>query len=1133
MSLSTLLYKLQPELAQQVSALPAPWPSYNLFFSICDSRDRAIVVNASGDSLEEAWEKGAQEVQRIAKRQKLKVCWLKVDWTKEVVPYTWKSFKEEIARTKRNYYRFGISLDSELKYAFLEQEINANAMLYLGGKFTMAELNEKNFTKYAHNRFSSKMPLDFSDEQAVFRLNNRGMFCALGEGPQLLYGVGRNAGRRIIHQLDEQTTEQIIRTSSDYLTRQVKKNGRFEYGVHPCFDRPINTYNTLRHASSTYAMLEGWEVTQDPALLKAIKRSLRYLKQELIKTAPLDTGETAAFLTDLNDEIKLGGNAVCLLAFTKYTELMEEDEYLPLLEQLALGIRYMQNQETGRFVHVLNYPDLSVKEEFRTIYYAGEAAFGLMRLYGLTKDERWLAIVEKAFDHFIAEDYWQAHDHWLSYCVNELTLYRPEERYYRFGIKNFIDHLDFVTNRITTFPTLLELMMAAHKMIGRMQQQPELQHLVDEIDLNKFDHALQSRAQYLMNGYFWPEYAMYFKKPSKIVGSCYIRHHSFRVRIDDVEHYLSGYVAYLHYYLQNNVRKENPPNTAITASEQASVSQQQVTSKQPTSSEAAVSEQTAASEQIVCSETSSDSKPTGEQEQSERPAEAVSSPAQTTIDSAVVANPSVDNAVVNSTAAANSTTLASTSLSDQISYTEGPNWTTARLLQATKGQWLNKPDPRWRSTGLCIHAPTFKPGHMIVLRPEDDKRFIPLDKLAELSFFPQALITQEELDITALKPELPVLKVNNLDKAIIDIGRYARSQIKGKVIGVTGSSGKTTTVAMLNQALKPYGPTAQTAHNANLPRGIAWNLASTPWDSDFVILELAIGGMIQNAEMVRPDIAVFTNVAPAHLQYHNNTEEIAYKKSQIFSYMEPGSHAIINRDMQEWDIVEQAAQQKALNIISFGQHTDSDIRLIDMDAESGKVTADLFGERVSFIITTPGIHMALNALICLAVTHALQLEHTPARAMLSLFKAVSGRGDLQETVINQSLVQVINDAYNANPASMKAALQAFQAQKSPGRKILVLGDMLELAHGSEGYHQALAGDIANSNADHIFLMGEEMAKIAPTLKEKGISCSAYTDLAELTLSIENQTQNNDLILFKSSNGIGLQRVIKKLTQSDC
>src|SRR5690606_28856934 len=170
----------------------------------------------------------------------------------------------------------------------------------------------------------------------------------------------------------------------------------------------IPTYNALRHGSSTYALLEGWELTGDPAHEAAARAALDHLCKHLIREADLPGGGRAAFLVDTGNEIKLGGNGVCLLALCKFTELTGDRRYLALLEKLALGVLHMQDASSGRFVHVLHWPGLGVKNEQRIIYYDGEAAFGLMRLYDLTRDARWLAAVEKAFEYFIAAGHWRA-----------------------------------------------------------------------------------------------------------------------------------------------------------------------------------------------------------------------------------------------------------------------------------------------------------------------------------------------------------------------------------------------------------------------------------------------------------------------------------------------------------------------------------------------------------------------------------------------------------------------------------------------------------------------------------------------------------------------------------------------------
>lgn len=536
-SMETLYTYLKQYHADELKHLKAP---VVLFLSIGFKQQRATILTSNGTTFRKSWENLLDNVDTFHNKN-TSPDHLKIDWITGTEKVSIHHFIQLMTSTKKNYFRKGISFDKQFEQAFLEQEINANAFIKHDKKNKRGYLDERNMQFYIQKHRPQMDPLQFNDVRFITLFEINSVFFD-GSTCYSLISDEKNNGRRA-NELDKKEVEYLIKGGQSYLTALNQPSGKFIYGYFSCFDKEIQHYNMLRHSSTLYSMIETYELFPDQALKGAIDRGLAYLASSGIYR---NKGNQSAYVIDgstPNEEVKLGANAAAILALTKYTEIFQDPTHIPLAKELAKGMLSLQ-QADGSFHHVLYYPSLELKEAHRIVYYDGEAAFAFMRLYAIDQNKTWLDAVENAFDYFIKQDHWKHHDHWLSYCTNELTAYRPLEKYFLFGLKNVQDKLPFIHRRITTYPTFLELTLAANQMVERMKQGGH-QHLLEEFDETYLMEVIHHRAEYQRNGFFYPELAMYYKNPSRIINGFFIRHHSFRTRIDDVEHYLSGYV---HYY---------------------------------------------------------------------------------------------------------------------------------------------------------------------------------------------------------------------------------------------------------------------------------------------------------------------------------------------------------------------------------------------------------------------------------------------------------------------------------------------------------------------------------------------------------------------------------------------------------
>ena len=500
-----------------------------VFLSLSDAAHRARVFTGTGPTLDAAWEQAAKAGLNMVDSSNFQPVWVRADVVFTAKEVSRKELTAMLEDSRDESLRWGLSLDPVYDAAFPEAQMNAERIY----SYDNDEVCENHLAR-AMERMGRTAPETLPRQYILFQ--TMGWFCDENSQVVTLSHEGPDYGRRIVDTLSKDDAKALIVGATDYLAAQVLDSGRFVYGTFPRDNRELEGYNILRHAGTLWSMICRYRIAPDEQLEQAIQRTLQYLLSQVVEP----DGETAYVLEADDLEFKLGGSALSLIALTEYAEVFEDTQYLDICRKLGGGIIAMQDPEEGSYTHVLN-GNLTVKDEYRTVYYDGEATFALCRLYRLTREPQWLEAARKAADHFVREDYAQYGDHWVSYALNELTDYTDNPDYYLLALRNMQENHDKVW-KDTLNPTALEMLGTTCQIYIRMQERGI--HVDYDFHPAEIVSATQFRVQRLLDNYWYPETAMYMDSPDQILGAFFVRHQHFRTRIDDVQHSVGGLYLY-------------------------------------------------------------------------------------------------------------------------------------------------------------------------------------------------------------------------------------------------------------------------------------------------------------------------------------------------------------------------------------------------------------------------------------------------------------------------------------------------------------------------------------------------------------------------------------------------------------
>jgi UDP-N-acetylmuramoyl-tripeptide--D-alanyl-D-alanine ligase len=364
-----------------------------------------------------------------------------------------------------------------------------------------------------------------------------------------------------------------------------------------------------------------------------------------------------------------------------------------------------------------------------------------------------------------------------------------------------------------------------------------------------------------------------------------------------------------------------------------------------------------------------------------------------------------------------------------------------------------------------------------------------------------------------------------------DLARAARQRSRAFIVGVTGSVGKTTTKEALRLVFEAAGETHASIKSFNNHWGVPLMLARMPETAQFGVFEMGMNAPDEIrplSQLVRPHVAVITTIAPAHLERLGSLENIARAKAEIFEGLEPGGTAVLNGDHPQIDLLLELAAAAGINkVVTYGFARGVDWQILEAEtaASHSFATVEHEGLKHTLALAASGRHMLANATAALAVAHLAGIEAEVALRALAGFGAQPGRGERVVLGGDDRPLLLIDESYNANSASMRAALEVLANVDLPkGRKFVVLGDMLELGAMAEDLHAGLAEPVLASGAERVYLVGRHMAALAAALPPELVA-GHFANVAEAVDVIIDDLAYGDAIMIKGSNGVGLSRLV--------